>query len=135
MVGAHERAHVKSFREVLGSRAAKKPRFDYRGATEDAERFRRTAVAFEDLAVEAYKGQAPQIRRRAYLVTALSIHAVEARHAAWIRRLAGISPVLEAFDEPTTQKGALRVVRGTNFIVQDRRRPRTRSRRKPRYTG
>ena len=37
----------------------KRPRFDFRGATEDAERFRQTAVAFEDLAVAAYKAQAP----------------------------------------------------------------------------
>ena len=55
-------------------------------------RFRRTAVAFEDLAVAAYKGQAPLIQRRAYLVPALAIHTVEARHAAWIRRLAGFTP-------------------------------------------
>ena len=37
VVGAHERAHVKSLREVLGSRAVKRPRFDFRGATEDAD--------------------------------------------------------------------------------------------------
>ena len=37
----------------------------------------------------AYKGQAPHIQDRAYLVPALAIHSVEARHAAWIRRLAG----------------------------------------------
>ena len=47
------------------ARAVKRPRFDFRGATEDAERFRKTAVAFEDLAVAAYKGQAPLIQSRA----------------------------------------------------------------------
>ena len=56
---------------MLGSRAVKRPRFDFRGATEDAERFRKTAVAFEDLAVAAYKAQAPLIQSRAYLVAAL----------------------------------------------------------------
>ena len=95
VVGAHERAHVKALREALGSRAVKRPRFDFRGATEDAERFRKTAVAFEDLAVAAYKGQAPLIQSRAYLVPALAIHSVEARHAAWIRRLAGITPAAD----------------------------------------
>ena len=34
----HERAHVMALREVLGAQAVKRPRFDFRGATEDAER-------------------------------------------------------------------------------------------------
>ena len=129
VVGAHERAHVRAFRDVLGANAVKKPRFDYRGATEDAERFRRTAVAFEDLAVAAYKGQAPRIRRKEYLVPALAVHTVEARHAAWIRRLAGSQPAAEAFDEPLTRERALGIVAATRFQVS------TRSRRSPRFTG
>ena len=128
-VAAHERAHVKAFRATLGDRAIARGRFDFRGATEDALRFRRTAVAFEDLAVAAYKGQAPLIRRRAYLVPALAIHAVEARHAAWIRRLAGISPAASAFDEPRSKRSTLAIVDATHFVMQ------TKSRRKPRFTG
>ncbi len=129
IVGAHERAHVKAFREVLGTRAIKRPRFDFRGATEDASRFRRTAVAFEDLAVAAYKAQAPLISKRAYLVPALAIHTVEARHAAWIRRLAGITPAPDAFDEPRSKQSTLAIVDATHFAMT------TRSRRKPRFTG
>ncbi len=129
VVGAHERAHVKALRGALGSRAVKRPRFDFGGATEDAERFRKTAVAFEDLAVAAYKGQAPLIEDRAYLVPALAIHSVEARHAAWIRRLAGISPAAVAFDEPRSMRSTLALVADTRFVV------RTRSRRKPKFTG
>ena len=129
VVGAHERAHVKSLREVLGSRAVKRPRFDFRGATEDADSFRKTAVAFEDLAVAAYKAQAPLIQSRALLVPALGIHSVEARHAAWIRRLAGIVPAADAFDEPRSRRSTLAIVDDTNFVM------RTRSRRKPKFTG
>jgi Ferritin-like domain len=129
VVAAHERAHVKAFRETLGSKAIPRGRFDFRGATEDALRFRRTAVAFEDLAVAAYKGQAPLIRRRAYLVPALAIHAVEARHAAWIRRLAGISPAASAFDEPRSKRSVLRIVERADFAV------RTTSRSSPRFMG
>jgi rubrerythrin len=128
-VAAHERAHVKAFREVLGSRAVKRPRFDFRGATEDADSFRKTAVAFEDLAVAAYKGQAPLIQSRAYLVPALAIHSVEARHAAWIRRLAGEVPAADAFDEPRSMRSTLAIVADTHFVVN------TRSRRKPKFTG
>jgi rubrerythrin len=117
-VAAHERAHVRAFQEVLGSKAVKRARYDFRGATENPARFRRTAVAFEDLAVAAYKGQAPLIRRRAYLVPALAIHTVEARHAAWIRRLAGVAPAAEAFDEPRSKASTLKVVAATDFTVQ-----------------
>jgi rubrerythrin len=129
VVAAHERAHVVALRKALGAKAVKRPRFDFRGATENPERFRRTAVAFEDLAVAAYKGQAPLIRDRALLVPALAIHSVEARHAAWIRRLAGITPAAEAFDEPRSRRSTLAIVDDTNFVV------RTRSRRKPKFTG
>jgi hypothetical protein len=130
VVGAHERAHVKAFREVLGAAAVKRPRFDFRGATEDADAFRRTAVAFEDLAVAAYKAQAPLIQRRAYLVPALAIHTVEARHAAWIRRLAGVTPAPDAFDEPRSKQSTLGIVAATRFQVM-----KTRSRRRPRFIG
>jgi hypothetical protein len=130
VVGAHERAHVKAFREVLGERAVKRPRFDFRGATENGDRFRRTAVAFEDLAVAAYKGQAPLIHKQAYLVPALAIHTVEARHAAWIRRLAGLTPAANAFDEPRTRKSTLGIVAATKFEVM-----KPTSRRRPKFIG
>jgi Ferritin-like domain len=129
VVGAHERAHVVALRDVLGRRAVKRGRYDFRGATESRDAFRRTAVAFEDLAVAAYKGQAPRIANTAYLVAALGIHTVEARHAAWIRRLADRTPAENAFDEPRSRKSTLGVVASTKFVVQ------TRSRRSPRFTG
>ena len=129
VVAAHERAHVKALRGVLGSKAVKRPRFDFRGATEDAERFRKTAVAFEDLAVAAYKGQAPRLHSKAVLAAAISIHSVEARHAAWIRRLAGVVPAADAFDEPRSRKSTLAIVADTHFVLK------TRSRRKPKFTG
>lgn len=129
VVGTHERAHVKAFRAVLGRRAIARPRFDFRGATEDAESFRKTAVAFEDLAVAAYSAQAPRIRSRPYLASALAIASVEARHAAWIRRLAGVTPAPDAFDEPRSRRATLAVVDKTHFVV------RTTSRRRPKFTG
>ena len=128
-VGGHERAHVRAFRDVLGSKAIKRPHFDFGGATEGSDAFRRTAVAFEDLAVAAYKGQAPHIHSRAYLASALAIHSVEARHAAWIRRLAGQPPVAGPFDEPVSGATATRIVARTHFVM------RSTSRKGPRFTG
>jgi rubrerythrin len=129
VVGAHERAHVKSFKQVLGSAAIKQPKFDFGGATESGSAFRKTAVAFEDLAVAAYKGQAPNIKSKDFLAPALAIHAVEARHAAWIRRLAGVAPVPNAFDEPSSKRRVQGIVEDTNFIVN------TRSTQRPSFAG
>jgi rubrerythrin len=118
IVAEHERAHVRAFQDVLGDKAVKRAKFDFRGATENPDRFRRTAVAFEDLAVAAYKGAAPLIKSKAYLAPALAIHTVEARHAAWIRRLANNVPAADAFDEPRSEASVLRVVENADFTVQ-----------------
>ena len=130
-LGAHERAHVRAFRGVLGSKAIKRPHFDFGGATEGSSAFRRTAVAFEDLAVAAYKGQAPHIRSRAYLASALAIHSVEARHAAWIRRLAGKPPVAGPFDQPVSGATAAGIVANTHFVMKST----STSRKGPKFTG
>jgi rubrerythrin len=129
-VGAVERAHVRAFREALGSAAIKAPHFAFGGATESSDAFRKTAVAFEDLAVAAYKGQAPKISSRAYLASALAIHSVEARHAAWIRRLAGKSPVAGPFDEPLSRAQVTTIVQQTHFVMST-----TSNSQGPKFTG
>jgi rubrerythrin len=132
VVGAVERAHVKALRDVLGKQAVKRPFFDFRGVTEDPAPFTRTAVAFEDLGTAAYKGQAHRIKSPEVLAAAVGIHSVEARHAAWIRYIAGAPPAAEPFDAAKSVNETLQLVRATRFIVV---RPRMRSRRRPRYTG
>ena len=132
IVGAHERSHVKALRGVLGREAVKKPSFNFRGVTERPGAFRRTAVAFEDLSVAAYAGQAPRITSKPYLVAALGILSVEARHAAWIRRIAGRQPAARAFDEPRPKSEVLELVRATRFISSGAR---TTGKGSPRYTG
>jgi hypothetical protein len=132
VVGAVERAHVQALRKVLGRRAVARPFFDFRGVTEDPPAFIRTAVAFEDLGTAAYKGQADKIDSPEVLAAAVGIHSVEARHAAWIRYIAGEQPAVDAFDQPATEATARRLVRGTGFVV---RRPRTSARKAPPFTG
>ena len=103
--GAVERAHVDAFKELLGRKAIERPAFNFRGTTESERAFLKTAVAFEDLAVAAYKGQAPRLRSKEVLAAALSIHSVEARHAAWMRYLFGVQPAVDAFDDAALQGG------------------------------
>jgi rubrerythrin len=131
-LGAVERAHVRAIRKVLGSKAVKKPAFNFGGVTEDPDKFLKTAVAFEDLAVEAYKGQAPRVKAPALLAAAVAIHSVEARHAAWMRYLVGIQPAAKAFDDAKPIGQVRRIVASTNFVVA---RPRKTGRGKPRFTG
>lgn len=132
VVGAHERAHVKAFRQVLGAAAMKSPMFDFQGVTENPDAFRRTAVALEDVAVAAYKYEAPRIQSPAYLMAAIAIHSVEARHAAWIRHLAGVLPAATAFDQPLPPNQVNALVASTHFVVAS---PRTTAHVPPKYTG
>ena len=136
VVGAHERAHVRALKQVLGSRAVARPRFNFRGTTEDAGDFAATAQVLEDTGVAAYAGQAPRIRANAILEAALAIHSVEARHAAWIRDINGDEPAPDAFDDAATMREVLAAVAGTRFIVPARRRRRRMTRRQaPSFTG
>jgi hypothetical protein len=132
VVGANERGHVKAIRALLGRDAVKSPRFDFRGVTEDDGAFTRTAVAFEDLTAALLKTQALQVRSRRVLAALVSLHSVEARHAAWIRHIAGQPPAAEAFDERTSKAKVVELVEATKFVVSA---PRTKGRRSPRFTG
>ncbi len=132
VVGAHERAHVAAFQKVLGSAAMKSPTFDFQGVTQDPNAFRRTAVALEDLSVAAYKYQAPRIQSPAYLAAAISIHSVEARHAAWIRHLAGVLPAATAFDQPLAPEQVDALVASTHFVVSA---PQVVGHQLPKFTG
>ena len=53
--------------------------------------------------MQAYQGQTPFIRSNAIFKAAISIHPVEARHAAWIRNLAGQAPAPAAFNPALTK--------------------------------
>lgn len=131
-IGSVERAHVAALRQALGPQAVARPTFDFQGTTADGESFLRTAVAFEDLGTAAYKGQLGEIRSPEYLAVAVSIHTVEARHAAWIRYLAARPPAAEAVDAPITRSEAERIVASTGFIVSA---PATTTDRTPSFTG
>jgi len=132
VLGAVERAHVDALQDALGAAAVARPSFDFRGTTEDEDAFIKTAVAFEDLGTAAYKGQAHRLESPALLMAAVSIHSVEARHAAWIRYLAGAPPASSALDEAKSMAETRRLVASTGFIVA---KLSTQSQEEPRFTG
>lgn len=134
VAGGHERTHVAALRRALGSRAVKRPRFDFRDTTQDTAAFTTTAIALEETGTAAYKGQAPLIQSRAILAAALTIHSVEARHTAWIRDIAGLNPAPRGLDPPATRRQTLAAVRRTGFIVATRPSGPSGTRR-PAFTG
>ena len=125
VVGEHERAHVAALKQVLGRKAVKRPRFNFRGTTEDADKFAATAQVLEDTGVAAYTGQAPKLKSTALLEAALAIHAVEARHAAWIRHIVAAPaypdapadyPAPAALNPALTKRQVEHAVAQTGFI-------------------
>jgi hypothetical protein len=131
-LGAHERAHVRIIKDVLGRRAEARPAFNFGAANETDAAFTRTAVAMEDLTVALLSGVVPRVQDRGLTSALLGLLTVEARHAAWARHIVGSTPAPDAFDKPRTLRSVQGAVARTRFIV---RRPRTRARRRPRFTG
>ena len=121
VVAKDEAAHVSFLKGALGSKAVKKPSFDFKGTTAAQATFLQTAMALEDTGVSAYAGAAPMIVNKKTLSAALSVHSVEARHAAWVRDILGKGgnplPSPSAFDAPRTKAQVLKIVTGTGFIV------------------
>jgi rubrerythrin len=120
VVGAHEAAHVQALQQVLGSMAVKKPSFDFKGTTQRAGTFLKTAMTLEDTGVSAYQGQAGNIKSGQVLASAGAILAVEARHASWVRDIIGAGqspmPAPDAFSKPMSMSAVLSAVKGTGFI-------------------
>ncbi len=78
-------------------------------------------MALEDTGVAAYAGAAPSIANKKTLAAALSVHSVEARHAAWIRNIIGkgsapLRPRSRSM-RAMTKAQVLKVVTGTGFIT------------------
>jgi rubrerythrin len=121
VVSMDEAQHVAFLKTALGMHAVKKPAFDFKGTTADQATFQKTAMALEDTGVAAYAGAAPSIANKKTLAAALSVHSVEARHAAWIRNIIGKGsaplPAPQPFDAAMTKAQVLKVVTGTGFIT------------------
>ena len=132
VVGAHERAHAAAIRGLLGGHAVPSPSFDYRDVTTREEKFVKTAVAFEELTAALLKWQAPRFEARNLVAAIATLHSVETRHAAWIRKLIGLRPAAHAFDEPAPQQRMAQLIASTRFITS---KPTMLARENPRYTG
>ena len=123
VVYEHEKAHVDALKKALGSAAVAEPKFDFKGTTGEQKLFADTAKVLEDTGVRAYQGAAGNIESKDILTAAISIHPIEARHAAWIASIIsggeGSDPAPEAFNPAADMDTILAEVASTGFIVTE----------------
>ena len=109
VIGDHELQHVEALANTvgaLGGTPAAKPRTRFQLGSPSA--VVGLAATVENLGASAYLGQAGNIKSKEVLAAALSIHTVEARHAAALNRLAGRAPTPQgAFAKPATMAQVL----------------------------
>jgi hypothetical protein len=80
------------------------------------EAFRRTAIDLEEAVIAGYVGQAGHLGHRV-LVDAARILSVEARQAAWLRDLDGVSPAPRAADPARAADDVLADLRGKGLLT------------------
>ena len=125
--GAEEAAHVSALEATakkLG-KPAPKPKTDFSKALKSMKTVVDTAAMVENVGAAAYLGQAANIKSKEVLAAALSIHTVEARHAAALNQVRTPGGFMEgkylgilpdgAFGVPATANTVLPIV--MPFIV------------------
>ena len=116
-IAEHEATHVTTLTDVitqLGGEPVAEAQYDF-GYT-DAAGFLQVAQALEDTGVSAYTGAAQCLIEEDELLTAaLTIHGVEARHAAYIALINAVSPFPEAYNPALTPAEVLEIA--TPLIV------------------
>ena len=106
--GANEQAHVGALEQTANKlgKAAKAPKTDF--PLDDAMSVAKLAATVENTGAAAYLGQAALIESEEVLAAALSIHTVEARHAAILNMLVG---------DPITPDGAFAVPMSADEVL------------------
>ncbi|TQQ79353.1 ferritin-like domain-containing protein [Halonotius terrestris] len=115
----HEEQHVEtliSTIESLDGEPVEEPAFDFGLAVEYPMAFLGTAVQLEDVGVSAYAGAAPDIESADLIPPALGIHSVEARHAAFLRTLNGVTSYPNVIDEARSRDEVLAIA--SEYIVE-----------------
>lgn len=96
----HEGAHVDALTTVitdLGGEPVAEATYDF-GYGADPQKFLLTAAALENTGVSAYDGAGQYLENPDLLTAAGGIVSVEARHAAYLNLITGVSPFPEGFE-------------------------------------
>jgi hypothetical protein len=110
--GMEEADHVAALHKVAMSLGTPAPKPTGRFPIHSATQVATLAATVENLGAAAYLGQAPNIQSREVLAAALSIHSIEARHAATLNLLTKKNPTPNgAFAKPMTMAQVLAAVK------------------------
>jgi rubrerythrin len=110
--GNEEQAHVDALIAMIkkaGGTPAVAPKTTF--PLDDEKSILKLAATVENLGARAYLGQAGHIQDKEILAAALSIHSVEARHAAVLNLATGAKPAPDAFATPVTADEVLKTVK------------------------
>ncbi len=94
----HEITHVDFFRGALKTAAVGPCKFNFSDALKDVSSFLETAQLLENTGVMAYDGAIRYVDAGDNLQAGAQIATVEARHAAYLNLINGVSPFPSAFD-------------------------------------
>jgi rubrerythrin len=110
--GDQESQHAQALEAVvtqMGGTAPEKPKTKFTLSSPTV--ILQQAVTFENLGAAAYLGQAARIVNKELLAAALTIHSVEARHAAALSVAAGMDPTPGgAFGQPETATNVINAI-------------------------
>jgi rubrerythrin len=121
----HEEAHVDFLTEAIenagGEPVGEATEYNFgaplgQDGLESVVDFATVAEVLEMTGVDAYAGAAPSISNPDFIPPALSIHSVEANHAAYLRNLNGNVPFPTAFNEAQSMDEVVNAV--TPIIVE-----------------
>ena len=115
MIRDNEQEHVDALTKTVEQLGGKpmKPKTTFDAVIKGgAQKVLETAATVENLGAAAYLGQAGRIKSKEVLAAALSIHTVEARHAAALNKVVGKTIVPDgAFAKPASMEEVLPMVK------------------------
>jgi ferritin-like protein len=110
--GAEEHQHVLALKSVAGKLGTPAPKPKGKFPLQSAASVVKLAATVENIGAAAYLGQAANIQSKEILAAALSIHTVEARHAATLNAVLKMSPTPDgAFAGPMSMAQVLAAVK------------------------
>lgn len=112
LFGAEEHQHVEALHKVAMSLGTPATKPTGKFPLKSAAAVTKLAATVENLGASAYLGQAPNIKSKEILAAALSIHTIEARHAATLNTVLKMSPTPDgAFAKPMSMSQVLAAVK------------------------